>query len=399
MGKHNWQERALIASLLAACVVLAFLQYRWTGELSQAYTQRLFATASGRLQQFTRAFDTELRQSVLDFIPAEEEVRRMGPERANAERRTRAMARLERPMFRRVGAAVPDRSRQTLAFVDGTWPESADWQGLRNRLRSISMGEDPGGGIIDPTTPLIEVPVFVDGVEREWMLFELDADYAARTWLPELVRTYINPEGEENFRIGIQWGASGSKWVVGQPLAGEFSARSDATASIFPVRFLGGGGGGRRGEPGRWRVQLTHREGSVPAAVRSARLRNLAIAFLPLALIAVAGAALVRNTRQARRLADAQFQFFAGISHELRTPLTVIQGAGHNLLSGVVKDVYRVLKGSGLVETVGKENIFPASPANPNLATRNALKRAQAILGIKDADVRIYYDPAKQAKK
>lgn len=68
------------------------------------------------------------------------------------------------------------------------------------------------------------------------------------------------------------------------------------------------------------------------------------------------------------------------------------------IISGVVKDVYRVLKGSGLVETVGKENIFPSSPTNPNLATRNALKRAQAILGIKDADVRIYYDPAKQAK-
>ena len=52
----------------------------------------------------------------------------------------------------------------------------------------------------------------------------------------------------------------------------------------------------------------------------------------------MAGAALVRHTRQARGLAAAQFQFFAGISHELRTPLTVIQGAGHNLLSGVVKD-------------------------------------------------------------
>jgi hypothetical protein len=59
----------------------------------------------------------------------------------------------------------------------------------------------------------------------------------------------------------------------------------------------------------------------------------------------------------------------------------------------VVKDLYRVLKDSGMVEVVGKDNIFPASPTNPNLATRNALRRAQEILGIKDADVRIYYDP------
>jgi SulP family sulfate permease len=68
------------------------------------------------------------------------------------------------------------------------------------------------------------------------------------------------------------------------------------------------------------------------------------------------------------------------------------------IISGVVEDLYRVLKDSGLVEVVGKDNIFPASPSNPNLATRNALRRAQEILGIKDADVRIYFDPSKQAK-
>ncbi|HBY60742.1 MAG TPA: two-component sensor histidine kinase, partial [Solibacterales bacterium] len=39
----------------------------------------------------------------------------------------------------------------------------------------------------------------------------------------------------------------------------------------------------------------------------------------------------------ARLLAESQFRFTAGVSHELRTPLTVIQGAVHNLLTGVVK--------------------------------------------------------------
>ena len=46
-------------------------------------------------------------------------------------------------------------------------------------------------------------------------------------------------------------------------------------------------------------------------------------------------------------------------------------------------------------EVITKDNLFPASPSNPNLSTRNALRRAQEILGIKDADVRIYYDPSK----
>lgn len=67
----------------------------------------------------------------------------------------------------------------------------------------------------------------------------------------------------------------------------------------------------------------------------------------------------------------------------------------HLIISGASKDVYRVLKNSGMIERIGRDNIYLASPTNPNLSTRNALKRAQEILGIKDAEVRIYYDPTK----
>lgn len=66
------------------------------------------------------------------------------------------------------------------------------------------------------------------------------------------------------------------------------------------------------------------------------------------------------------------------------------------LISGVMKDVHRVLRDSGLVDVVGRENIFPASPSNPNLATRNALKRAQELLGTTEADVKIFFDPGKK---
>jgi SulP family sulfate permease len=76
--------------------------------------------------------------------------------------------------------------------------------------------------------------------------------------------------------------------------------------------------------------------------------------------------------------------------------IRVLRADGRDLIvSGAMKDVYRVLKDSGLVEVIGKANIFLGSPSNPNLSTRNALKRAQEILGRKDADVRIYFDPAK----
>ncbi len=74
----------------------------------------------------------------------------------------------------------------------------------------------------------------------------------------------------------------------------------------------------------------------------------------------------------------------------------------HLLISGATKDVYRVLKRSGILETIqegadrkqGESNIFLTMPSNPNISTRDALRRAQQLLGTKEADVRIFYDPA-----
>ena len=65
----------------------------------------------------------------------------------------------------------------------------------------------------------------------------------------------------------------------------------------------------------------------------------------------------------------------------------------HLLVSGLSKDVYRVLFRSGTVETIGRDNIFMGSPRNPNLSTRNALKRAQHLLGTSDAEIQILFQP------
>lgn len=68
----------------------------------------------------------------------------------------------------------------------------------------------------------------------------------------------------------------------------------------------------------------------------------------------------------------------------------------HVIISGASKDVYRVLKNAGTVEVIKRDNIFLNHPKNPNLSTRNALKRAQDLLGTKEADIRIFYDPNKK---
>lgn len=65
----------------------------------------------------------------------------------------------------------------------------------------------------------------------------------------------------------------------------------------------------------------------------------------------------------------------------------------HVIISGATKEVYRVLKNAGSVEVIGRDNIFMHHPQNPNLSTRQALLRAQELLGTKEADIRIFYDP------
>ena len=66
----------------------------------------------------------------------------------------------------------------------------------------------------------------------------------------------------------------------------------------------------------------------------------------------------------------------------------------HLIISGATKEVYRVVRNSGLIDFLGRENFFMYTPKNPNISTRNALVRAQELLGTDKAEVKIYYDPS-----
>jgi SulP family sulfate permease len=62
----------------------------------------------------------------------------------------------------------------------------------------------------------------------------------------------------------------------------------------------------------------------------------------------------------------------------------------HLLITEVRKDAIRIFRNSGLIDIIGRENIFPDRPSNPTFATARALRRATALLGDTEADVRIY---------
>jgi len=76
----------------------------------------------------------------------------------------------------------------------------------------------------------------------------------------------------------------------------------------------------------------------------------------------------------------------------------------HIIISGATRDVYKVLKKSGVLSTLqrgcrreeGETNLFFYAPSNPNISTRDAIIRAQELLGTKKAEVKIFYDAARE---
>lgn len=61
------------------------------------------------------------------------------------------------------------------------------------------------------------------------------------------------------------------------------------------------------------------------------------------------------------------------------------------IISGSSADVTGVLRRSGLLYSLGEENLFPAE-ANPTAATRRALVRARAFLAGESPEVRLFYE-------
>ena len=67
-------------------------------------------------------------------------------------------------------------------------------------------------------------------------------------------------------------------------------------------------------------------------------------------------------------------------------------GGRHLLVSGADTEILRVFRNSGLLQKLGLENFFPEVAGNPTVSTRNALKRAQQLLGPHKPELRIFVD-------
>ena len=396
MPARAWLSWTCVGLLAALCVLLAFLQNRWINQFTRAEQQRLHSELTVKLNNLSRDFNEELGTACLALLPGADDIERLGREKAYSEQYLKSREQYGR-MFSRVAFAVPQGGSTDLFTLDprtglfsrGDWP--ADWGPLRGRLLDrfgpisssniigVPRFEDsPGNGPRPPS-------VFV----AEWLLAEVDLNHVRTTILPDLLRAHLGNDGSLDYQIEVVSHDNPSDVIFrhGERPNVQIGRDTDASIALFdddPTRFVSdrkpppprgrrpppddGRGPGMRPPPppdramrmppppppipanGRWRMLVRHQEGSLEAAVDRARKQNLATSLGILFLILTTAFALLRFSRRAQQLAEAQINFVAGVSHELKTPITVIRTAAFNLRDRLAHEPQQVERYGQLIQ-------------------------------------------------
>ena len=417
MRRIPWQLLAA-AVLLVLLAILATLQYRWLGEVSEAERERMRASLRTRATEFAQEFDGELTRTYVAFHVSSDQLDAdAAGALADAHARWRANARipdLVSAVYLADGKTVDsaqlrrlDPATRTLATTE--WP--ADVAASLTRAHQTIpqvVGGPPAPPLlftdaIDSRLPalLIAVPRFTksnDGEGRlrfisdptagaRLVIVTLDASQLQHQLLEPLVTKYFGGSTASDYLISIAR-RDDQQIVYNSAPAPIAASRADVTIGMFDLRMdelsrmadeaargglpplsarlsiaivrrsnspFGRGLLVSGGEAhGAWEVRLLHRNGSLDAIVAQSRRRNLGISLGVLGLLTASFVLVIVAAERQRRLARQQMEFVAAVSHELRTPLAVICSAGENLADGVVADAPQVKRYGSLIEAEGR---------------------------------------------
>ncbi|MEJ5367394.1 MAG: HAMP domain-containing sensor histidine kinase [Bryobacteraceae bacterium] len=370
--------------LILLCIALGALQYRWIDEASRAERDRLRAGLQDTLTRLAIAVNADVTAAVSAFFPSGRPPDEpLTPAELGELYLQWRESTHHDDLFARIGLVTLEQGRMRLDLLDpatgevrsGEWPEA--WAGLRQKMlgRLAAMqGRPPENGPREfrfgPPPPeealLFEVARFGRGPadprrSATWLIFELDEAYVRDSLIPEHLRRYLG-ESLEDYNVEVSYRADPSR-IFCRAGAVSLGGMPDAETALLEIQydrlFRRMSPAGMREPPrarnagaeiGRLQLRVRHRAGSLDAVVAQTRLRNLAVTFAILLLMAAALIAILVSTRRAQRLADLQMNFVTGVSHELRTPLTVIRTAAFNLRGKLAANPAMVEKYGALIQ-------------------------------------------------
>jgi signal transduction histidine kinase len=391
---------SLLAALVVILVVLAVLQYSWSGQVSKAEQERMHTSLLASANQFRLQLNNEFRQ--LGFLmQPDSAVLARGDWKGYARTCDAVLNRSDLRYVRNIYIWLADvkgapqfrrLNRDAKAFEPVSWPSRFEQvQEKYSRLFDGSRGPGPGpmppGWTMFSGIPLmlqflitLQLSQETPGMDVRFvgcLLLELNDKIIFGEVLPQLAKkNFAGPDGFI-YQIGVVNRHERDRLVYQSDprLTIEAFANPDARVSLFerprgrfepmgprppgpppmqertslsPVLFDDSNLG--------WELIAKHRKGSLEIAVAGIRRRNLAISMGSLLLLAISMGFIVVSARRAQRLARLQIDFVAGISHELRTPLAVICSAGDNLAEGITENSVRSTRKYGeLVRDEGRK--------------------------------------------
>jgi signal transduction histidine kinase len=431
----------LTALLVFLLPVLAFMQYRWVGQVSEgerAIMQRNLETAA---DQFRNAFDGELFL-VERELQASTNAAREGSSPNYSLRYTAWLSNADHPQIVADIFIVDAESGHlrlrrfngtTHAFDPSLWPEQLDRlrPSFEKAYAASQAQRQPERGLfanLDESLILLGLQNF-EGARQGapqprptaappapvfgFTVIQLDESYLRGQMIPTLVEKHFARPGGDMFRVAVVSDGESKRLLYrSSPDATTEAKLSDVSVPLYPSfgsRFRNARARGQdrprsEEQQGRWRLVVQHESGSLDAAVGSIRHRNLAISSGILLLLTFAVVMLTATSRRAERLAQQQMEFVAGVSHELRTPVAVVRSAAENLASGVVsgdrvKRYGQMLEAEArrlgdMVERVlqyaGIESGFNAAarvPLSPTEIIESAVDSALPLVGPADVTV------------
>jgi len=381
-SRANALPIGILILLAGGLAVLATLQYRWIGQVSEAERVRMRASLDLSGRQFGGDLAAEIEEIFGTFA---------GPGGEDAGRRydewleNAAHPRLIDAVYLVWPNAVRSLDLHTGWLVDATLPETLsarpggppfDTEALALILRP-RLGQEqrpgpgprprPGPGLGSGPQPRPEPgsepelggpdgPLRLGGPpagERfePARIIMLNRHELTNVVIPDLLKRHF----DDGYDIALTTPAS--TLFRSNPSWPDGKNPPDVDVPLPALRLPEGRPRRFRGDPDAHppglHLLVRRHDGGVDASVASARHRNLAVSAGIFVILAATIGVLLYLLRRADRLREQQTEFVAAISHELNTPVTALRSAGENLKDGIITDRARLARYG---ETIVKES-------------------------------------------